>query len=209
MLCGLQLQALLNGGEAARAEGRTSGLIGLDMTPGQEFVLLTVSFNPLETPNLARTKKQNYMVAYGRPSAAKGWHFLTGREHNIKALTEAVGFRYKWNARRREYAHPAVAVVCTPDGKVSQYLQGLVYDTKDLRTALATAAKGETGTFVHQILLTCFLYDASDGSYRADAVKIMRASGILTVLIVGAFLIFSWRRSGRKRVQEAVGGPEK
>jgi len=208
MLCGLQLQALLNGGEAALAEGRTSGLLGLDWTAGQEFVMLTVSFDALETPTLAMAKKQGYLAALGRPEAEKGWHFLTGQKHNIKALTEAVGFRFKWNPERREYAHPPVAIVCTPDGKVSQYLTGFLYESDELKAALITAGKGETGTLLHQILLTCFIYNAADGSYAADAMKIMRTGGILIVLVFGTFLIVSWRRSARKRT-EKVGGAER
>lgn len=196
MLCGLQLNALVNGGEAARAEGRTSGLIGLDWTPGQEFVLLTVSFDPLERPPLARKKKQNYMALYERPGAETGWHFLTGMRHNIQAVTEAVGFKVKWNADRREYAHPPVIVVCTPDGVVSQYLTGLVYESEDIKKALVMAGRGEKGTFFEQVgLFTCFVYNPKDGTYSADAMKIMRTTGILTVILVGFFLIKSWRRT--------------
>jgi len=208
MLCGLQLQALLNGGEVARAEGRVSGLQGLDWMAGQEFVMLTVSFNALETPTLAKAKKKNYLAALERPGAEKGWHFLTGLKHNIEALTEAVGFHFKWNPTRREYAHPPVAVVCTPDGTVSQYLTGLVYESDELKAALTKAARGETGSLLHQILLTCFIYNPADGSYAADAMKIMRMSGILIVLVVGTFLIMSWRRSARRK-QGKVGGAER
>jgi protein SCO1/2 len=208
MLCGLQLQALLNGGEAARAEGRVSGLQGLDWTAGQEFEMLTVSFDALETPALALAKKKNYLAALDRPGSEKGWHFLTGLKHNIQALTEAVGFRFKWNAERREYAHPPVAIVCTPDGTVSQYLTGLIYDSEDLKAALVTAGRGEKGSLIHQFLLTCFLYNTDDGSYAADAMKIMRTSGILIVLIVGGFLIMSWRRSARRK-SKAVRGAER
>lgn len=196
MLCGLQLNALVNGGEAARAEGRTSGLMGLDWTPGQEFVLLTVSFDALEKPPLARKKKQNYMALYERPAAEKGWHFLTGQRHNIEALTTAAGFNMKWNAERREYAHPPVFVVCTPDGTISQYLTGFVYESDDIKDALTKAGRGETGTFLHQVaLFTCFVYNPEDGSYAADAMKIMRLGGFLIVALVGFYLIKSWRRT--------------
>jgi len=196
MLCGLQLNALVNGGEVARAEERISGLMGLDWTPGKEFELLTVSFDPLEKPLLARKKKQNYMALYERPAAEKGWHFLTGRRHNIQALTEAVGFNVKWNVDRREYAHPPVFVICTPDGKVSQYLTGLIYESVDIKKALTTAGRGEKGTFLEQVgLFTCFVYNPEDGTYAASAMKIMRTGGILTVLLVGFILIKNWRRT--------------
>lgn len=200
MLCGLQLNALLNGGDLARMEGRRSGLQGLDWTPGKEFTLVTVSFDPLETPNLARLKKQNYMKVYGRPAAAGGWHFLTGLKNNIQSLTEAVGFHYKWNVERREYAHPMAVVACTPDGKVSQYLTGFVYETEDLKRALETASRGEAGSLLHQALVfTCFQYDPGAGTYAADAMKIMRSGGMLTVLALGIFLFILWRRSARQK----------
>jgi protein SCO1/2 len=206
MLCGLQLNALLNGGDRARLEGRTSGLQGLDWTPGEEFLMLTVSFDPLETPHLAMLKKQGYMEALGRPGAAKGWHFLTGMKPDIQALTEAVGFKYRWNPQRREYAHSVGIVICTPDGKVSQYLTGLDYDSADLDRALRTAGRGETGSVLHDFLVfTCFVYNSKDGSYAADAMKIMRSSGLLIVLVVGGYFLLSWRRSARQRVREAGG----
>lgn len=200
MLCTYQLNALVTGGETARAEGRVSGLKGLDLEPGRDFLLLTVSFDPLEGPPLARLKKQNYLNLYGRAGAAEGWFFLTGKPASIRALTEAVGFRYKLNTNRGngEYSHPPVVVVCTPDGKVNEYLTGIVYETKDLRAALQRASRREpTKGLLHYVLITCCRYDPQADSYAVDAMRIMRTGGILTALAVG-FLLLRLRRQHRR-----------
>lgn len=188
MLCTLQLNGLVD------------ALKNLPWTPGQEFEIITVSFDPLETPQLARLKKQNYLQEYGRPAAAGGWHFLTGREKNIKTLTEAVGFRYRFDAEANQYYHVACAFVCTPDGHVSRYLYGVMYDARTLRLSLLEAGQGKIGSTADQILLYCFHYDPSKGSYTWAAMNVMRAGGVATMLVVGIVLLTLWRRDvGRKR----------
>lgn len=200
MLCSEQLNALLTGGRAAQNAGRASGLKGLSLTPSVDFDLITVSFDALEGPKLAREKKKTYVSAYGRPAAARGWSFLTGSKASIEALTDAVGFKFKWNAAQKEYSHPSAIVVCTPDGVVSQYLDGLVFESKKIEDALKAASAGEVGSVLHDILLfTCFQYDPASGSYAASAQKIMRTGGILTILAVGILLLTLRRRSVNAR----------
>ncbi|OFV83461.1 MAG: hypothetical protein A2Y78_10400 [Acidobacteria bacterium RBG_13_68_16] len=190
MLCTLVLNSLVD------------GLRDLPWTPGREFEIVTVSIDPTETPTLARLKKQNYLEEYARPGAAGGWHFLTGREENIRKLADAVGFGYRYVQERGEYAHSAAIFVATPDGRMARYLYGVVYQPKTVRLALTEAGQGKIGTTVDQLLLYCFHYDAQEGRYVVAASNIMRFGGATTALIVGLWLAVSWRRGARKKSLE-------
>ena len=187
MLCGLQLNGLLD------------GLMELDWTPGQEFEMVTVSINPLETPALATEKKQNYIKRYERPSAARGWHFLTGKEPEIRQLASTLGFGYTYDRKTGEYAHAAAIFVSTPDGRVARYLYGIEYPPKRLRLALLEASAGEIGTTIDQLLLYCFHYDPSSRRYSPVAMNIMRLGGGATALILGLSLGGYWLREARRR----------
>jgi len=195
MLCGLQLNGLLD------------GLMELEWTPGQEFEMVTVSINPLETPALATEKKQNYMKRYGRPSAAKGWHFLTGREPEIRQLASTLGFGYTYDRETGEYAHAAAIFVSTPDGRVARYLYGIEYPRKRLRLALLEATAGEIGTTIDQLILYCFHYDPSSRRYSPVAMNIMRLGGTATVLVLGLTLGGYWLREARRRKKSDRGTP--
>ncbi|MFV2072250.1 MAG: SCO family protein [Thermoanaerobaculales bacterium] len=193
MLCGLMLNGVVD------------GLEQMEWTAGQEFELVTVSINPLETPALAAEKKQNYLKRYGRPSAATGWHFLTGREPEINRLAETVGFSYAYDPVRKEYAHAAVIFVCTPDGRVARYLYGIEYPPKRLKLALLEASEGKIGTTLDQLILYCYHYDPSNRRYSPVAMNIMRlgagTAALVLALGLGLFWLREWRR--RKRAERA------
>jgi protein SCO1 len=186
MLCGLVLSGLLQ------------GLKETAWSVGREFDVVTVSIDPLETPTLARLKKESYLAEYGRPGAAAGWHFLTGREESIRKLADAVGFGYRYVPERGEYAHAAVLFMATPDGHIARYLYGVLYAAGTLRMALTEAGQGKVGTTADRILLTCFHYDAEQGRYVVAAMTLMRTGGGVTVLVVGGWLLARWRRDARK-----------
>ena len=187
MLCGLQLNGLVD------------GLDGLDWTPGDQFEIVTISINPLETPTLAKLKKQNYIKHYGRPKAAAGWHFLTGRESDIRRVADTVGFGYRYDPEAKQYAHPAVMFVATPAGHVARYLYGIELPTKTLRLALVEAAKGKVGSAIDRIVLYCYHYDPSTHRYAPVAMNIMRLGGGATLAIFGTSLLAFWVRDSRKR----------
>lgn len=190
MLCTLVLNSLVD------------GLKDLPWTPGQQFEIVTVSIDPTETPTLAKLKKQNYLEEYGRAGAAGGWHFLTGREENIRKLADAVGFGYRYVEERGQYAHAAAIFVVTPDGRMAKYLYGVLYQPKTLRLALAEAGQGKIGTTADQLLLYCFHYDAQEGRYVLAATNIMRFGGATTAVVVGLWLAVSWRRGARRKSLE-------
>jgi protein SCO1 len=174
--------------------GLAGALEVLSFVPGQEFEVVTVSFDPKETHDLAAAKKRAYMARYNRPEAHAGWHFLTGPSESVEALTRAVGFRYVWDAATRQFAHPAGLLVLTPEGKISHYLFGVEYAPKDLRLALVDAAKGKIGNLADQLLLYCYQYDPQTGRYSASILNLVRLAGALTVLGLGAFILTATRK---------------
>lgn len=161
-------------------------VINLDV--GKDFNVVTVSFDPGETPKLASEKKTAYLHAYNRPGANSGWHFMTGDPESIKALTKAVGFRYVYDPKSDQFAHGAAIMVITPQGKISNYFYGVEYSARDIRLALVEASEGKIGTIRDQILLFCFHYDPSTGKYSTYALNIVRLGGILTVIGLGIFI---------------------
>ena len=178
--------------------GLAGALEVLSFVPGQEFEVVTVSFDPSETPALAAAKKKAYLARYKRPEAHAGWHFLTGPKESISALTRAVGFRYVWDEATRQFAHPAGVLVATPEGRISHYLFGVEYAPKDLRLALVAAADGTIGNTADQLLLYCYRYDPQTGRYSASILNVVRLLGALTVLGLGAFILVASRKRGSR-----------
>jgi len=191
MLCGLMLN------------GVTRTLQQLSWTPGQEFRVLTVSFNPRETPEMAREKRDKYLKQLGRPTASEGWHWLTGPEASIQALTSAVGFDYRWIPDEKEYAHPTALIFLSGSGTVTRYIYGMEIPRKDTRKALVEASNGSVGNPVDQIAMYCFQFDPEKNTYTANAFNIMKLASGLTVLVLGGVLFFFWRRE-RNDLEDAA-----
>lgn len=164
---------------------------------GKEFEVLTVSFDPRETPELAAQKKQSYLQRYNRPGSEKGWHFLTGDQENIRRLTDAVGFQYNYDEKTNQFAHASGIMIMTPGGKLSRYFYGIEYNPRDLRLGLIEASDNKIGSTVDQLLLYCYHYDPATGRYGPVVMNIMRLGGIATVLGIGGLLLILRRRNGR------------
>lgn len=177
--------------------GMTGSLRRVPFNIGEQFEVVTVSFDPRETPQLAATKKQVYLQRYDRAGAEAGWHFLTGDEANIKRLTEAVGFRYVWDEQTNQFAHASGIMVLTPEGKLARYFYGIDYPPKDLRLGLVEASRNEIGTPVDALLLYCYHYDPATGKYGLVVMKIVRVAGVITLVMIGG-LILALRRKGRQ-----------
>jgi protein SCO1/2 len=179
--------------------GLEDGLSQLDaFNIGREFNVLTVSFDPRETPELAAAKKISYVQKYGRPGAADGWHFLTGDETSIKRLTEAVGFHYNYDPRTDQFAHASGIMVLTSQGKLARYFFGIRYSPRDLRLGLVEASGGKIGSAVDQFLLACFQNDPTTGQYTLAILKFVRLAGAVTLVGLAFFLYKLWR--GERRV---------
>jgi len=182
--------------EVLNGELRTMRAISLDL--GKDFNAVTVSFEPKDTPALAKAKRDVYTGQYGRPEAADHWHFLTGDQQSIDALTNAVGFRYAYDSSIRQYAHAAAILVLTPDGRIDRYFYGVQYPARDVRLGLVEASEGKIGTLTDHALLYCYQYDPMTGKYGIVIMNVLRAAGGLTVLILGIFMTVMFLRE-RKR----------
>ncbi len=170
---------------------------------GNEYDVVIVSIDPRETPALAARKKQSYLDKYRRDGAGRGWHFLTGREPSITALAKSVGFRYAYDAASGQYAHPAGLVVLTPAGQIARYQFGVEFSPRDLRLSLVEASHEKIGTPVDDLLLYCFAYDPATGKYGAAVTNLVRAGGVITVLLLGGLIsVLLWReRMARAQVR--------
>ena len=166
---------------------------------GSDYQVVTVSFDPGETPDLARAKKQNYVKQYNRSGADAGWHFLTGDPEPIAKLTETVGFRYHYDPRTNQYAHGSAIMLLTPDGKVSKYFYGLEYSARDINLGLVEASDGKIGTLAEKVMLLCYQYDPASGKYGFVIMTALRTGAVLTVLSLATFWIVMYRRDRRLR----------
>jgi protein SCO1/2 len=178
--------------------GLTSALAVLPFEPGREFELVSISFDPRERPAQAAARKKVQLARYERAGAASGWHFLTGDKESIDRVTQAVGFRYAWDAETRQFAHPAGTVIATGGGRVSRYLFGIEYAPKDLRLALVESGDGKIGGLVDQALLFCYQYNPHSGRYSAAIMNVVRIAAVLTVLALGGFIFVMRRREARR-----------
>jgi len=178
-------------GEALAGLSSAMRLVKFDV--GNEFDVVTVSFDPRETPGMAAAKKKDYVKRYGRANAAAGWHFLTGQPDSINALTKAVGFQYQYDPKTNQYAHATAIMVLTPQGRISRYFYGVDFPPKDLRMGLVEASQGKIGNAVDAVLLYCYHYNPETGKYGAMVANILRLAAAATILIMGSFLFILWR----------------
>ena len=177
--------------------GLSTALNILSLTPGKDFEIVTVSFNPRDTPATASAKKAVYLERYTRDGAAQAWHFLSGDQPSIDRLTKAAGFRYVWDAETKQFAHPTGVIVLTADGRLSRYLFGIEYGPRDLRYALVEASAGGVGNAVDTLLLYCYHYDPMTGRYGFVVMRAVRIAGAATVLALASFIIVMVRKEKR------------
>jgi len=174
--------------------GLTSALDVVSFDIGKDFEVVTVSFDPRETPELAREKKQTYIDWYKRPGAAQGWHFLTGDQASIAKLTGAVGFHYEYDPATKQFIHASGIMLATPEGKLARYFYGVEYAPKDLRLGLVESSENKIGNPVDRLLLYCYHYDPASGKYGAVAMNILRLAGAATVIGLLAMMLFLKRK---------------
>lgn len=160
----------------------------LDFQPGRDFEVVTVSFDPKDTPQTAAAEKQSVLARYPRPGAERSWHFLSGDPAAIAALTKAVGFGYAYIPQTGQYAHASGIMVLTPEGKLAQYFYGVDYPARDVRLALVQSSQNKIGTLADQVLLYCYHYDPNTGRYGALTMRLLRVGGLLTLLLLGTFI---------------------
>lgn len=187
MLCTLVLNGLIQ------------SLNTMSFVAGKEFDVIAVSFDPRETSELATGKKRAYLERYIVKGTESGWHFLTGDESSIKALTQTVGFRYAYDAEKDLFAHASGVIVLTPEGKISRYFYGVEYPPRDLRLGLVEASENKIGSPVDQLLLMCYHYDPTTGKYGAVVMNVVRLAGTITLIIIISFIVLTIRKDRKKQ----------
>ena len=185
--------------------GLESALRVLNETVGKEFDVVTVSFDPRETPVLALGKKKAYLERYQRPQAEAGWHFMTGSPASIAALTQAAGFGYVWDDASQQFAHPSGIMVATPAGRLSRYFFGIDYAPRDLKFALMESAFDRIGSLADQLLLYCYHYDAEKGNYGFVAMRAVRIGGAITLMALVGFVVVSLKSDFAKASSDRRG----
>jgi len=184
--------------------GLTGSMDTLSFDIGKEFEVVTVSFDPRETPELARDKKETYIKWYKRPGAAEGWHFLTGDKHEIDKLAAAVGFRYRYDPATNQFAHASGIMLATPEGKLARYFYGIEYAPRDLKLGLIEASENKIGSPVDKLLLYCYHYDPASGKYGPVVMKLIRLGGAATM--IGFVAMVFWMRRRNMMRQSGAGG---
>lgn len=177
--------------------GLVRGLKGMNGDAGKDFDVVAISFNPKETSELAKSKKQGYVERYGRAGTENGWHFLVGDQSSIDAVTKAVGFKYAYDEATKQYVHIGGIQILTPEGKLSRYLYGVEYAPKDIKFGLIESAENKIGTPVEQLLLYCYHYDPATGTYGFVVMRIVRFAGVLTLLTLFGVLFWLSRRKSK------------
>jgi protein SCO1/2 len=165
--------------------------------PAEDYEFVAISFDPKETPPLAQTKKKNFLKQYQKEGNDKGWHFLTGAEENIRRLADEVGFKYKWVDGKKEWAHASAAIMISPEGIITRYLPGVIFEKRDFELAISEASNGTVGNIIDQLVLFCFQFDPEKNKYSLYAFNVMRAGGGITVLLLILLIVPAWIR-GRK-----------
>jgi protein SCO1/2 len=185
--CPMLCSQVLNG-----MAGAFNGIRRFDV--GRDFNVITVSFDPRDTPEAAAQSKKTYLERYRRPGAAQGWHFLTGKKEQIDALANAVGFHFAWDPQINQFAHASGIMLLTPDGRLAQYYYGIEYAPRDLQFGLIQSSQGKIGNIVDKVILYCYEYDPARGKYGAVVFRILRLSALATVLVLGGFMVIMFRR---------------
>ena len=186
MLCSLTLN------------GMVDGLREVDLNLGVDYDIVTVSINPKEGPELAAQNRKGYLAALGQDAPDTAWPFLTGTQDNIETLARGIGFGYRFDERSGDYAHTASITFVTPDGRISKYMNDVVFPPRDLRLAMVDASQGRVGGLIDTLLLfNCFQWDPEAGSYVPSAWKIMRLGGLITVVLIVAGVLILLRMGRR------------
>ncbi len=178
--------------------GISSSLKAVPFTPGLDFDVVLVSFDPRETPAMAAQKKQEHIAYWDAQGTAAAWHCLPGDDSHIRRTTSAAGFNYRWDEPSGQFAHVSGVLVATPDGRLSRYFYGVEYSPKELRMALVESGEGKIGSAIDQLLLYCYHYDPAAGRYGVVVMNLVRLGGVVTVAMMAGFILLMRRKDGHE-----------
>lgn len=177
-------------------------LKGIPWTLGNQYRAVTISIDPRDTVQAAAKKRRQMLGLYGRSS--EGWDFLVGDAANIAKVANAVGFKYRYDKRNDQYAHPAALMVLKPQGQLARYLYGLTFDPNDVRLGLLEASQGRSISTLEKVILYCYMYDPIGAKYVVVAQNVMKIGGVITMIVLGSFLGVMWSRERKRRRAEAA-----
>ncbi len=186
MLCGLVIEGMMNVVDE------------LEWKPGKDFIVISVSIDPDEDVAVAAKSKEK-ILGQADAITRDGWYFLTGKQPQIRKAVESVGFEYRKVEDTGQFAHSAAIMLLSPKGKITRYLYGISYDEFNVRSALYESADGQIGNTVTKLVMYCYQYDPSSGSYTPIAINIMKLGGLATLIFLGIFLGFLWLHEKRKK----------
>jgi len=186
MLCGLVL------------DGVRKAANGMDLVAGEEYWILSVSIDPMETSQRAKGSEKRYNGELEHKASDKAWQFLVGPPSSIDSLASALGFIYFYDNKAQQYAHPAVIYMLTPESRISRILYGIEFNPRDVKLGLLEAGREVIGDPVDKLLLYCFHYDPDSESYVVFASNVMRAGGAVTLFLLALLLGVLWLRDRRK-----------
>lgn len=190
-----------------------NGLVGalemVKLLPGRDFNIIVVSIDPTEGPALARSERATYLRRYGRPEGDAGWHFLTGPQSSIDALTKAVGFGYVRmpgpDGKLNQFAHASAIQIVTPEGRLAQYYMGVEYSANDINLGLVEASHHQIGTVVDNLMTYCYRYDPKLARHSLVVARIVQLGCLLTVFGLGSFMAVSFRRDFKEAAELNAG----
>lgn len=185
--------------------GIAQGVKQLDLLPGKDFQIITISIDPRDSAALASEKRANYIKSIGKPGIDAGWRFLIGSADQSRTLADAVGFEYFYDKEKEQYAHPAVIMILTPDGHISRYLYGIEFKKNNLRLALLEASQGKIGDTLDRILLFCYHYDPDAKGYVLFATNLMKLGGLVTVILLAVILALLWMNDRSRKSGHIIG----
>ena len=170
------------------------------------FQMISISIDPNEQTVRLRETQEKYIKQYNHPGTEDGWHFMTGKQAEIKKLADACGFRYRYIARQKYYSHPPVFILISPEGKIVRYIHGLNYKSETIEQALVESAEGKIGSPINWLSygLGCYVYDESSGQYNFQSMLIMKIGGAFTVLVLLMTLIPYWFFSSNSEESEVT-----
>ena len=188
-LCSTQLQNMTQTLRAVKKKFKVN----------DHFQMISISIDPNEQTVRLRETEDKYIKQYNEPGTEDGWHFMTGKQAEIKKLADACGFRYRYIASQKYYSHPPVFILISPEGKIVRYIHGLNYEVATIEQALIESAEGKIGSPINWLSygLGCYVYDESSGQYNFQSMLIMKVGAAITVIALLATLVPYWLFSSK------------
>ncbi len=172
-------------------------LPGIKLKAGEDYQVISFSFDETEQPELALRSRNTYYAAMKNQYPDQAWRFLTGDLATILQLTDAAGYNFKKVGS--EFLHPVAFFVVSPEGQIVRYLHGTHIVPKDLTLALYEAKAGKVGTTIRKMVQYCFSFDPEQKTYVFNLLRVSATTILATLAIFAAFLVFGGKRNKKDK----------